>query len=394
MSHPSILVVDDSVTIQKVFELAFESEDLDLTVVGDTASALEAAHERTPQLVITDINMPDGDGFTLCRTLKSEPAFAETPIFLLGSALDDFDEEAARRAGADGKFEKPFRSEEMVARVKEVIARKGPVAKPVPEEEFPEPEETFTDFDDDTFDEIDIPLESLLDSMGGGEVEDEPAPLAEEPLIDEPIDELADEPDDAPVLLDLKPQAVADDEDEEDDLLEAVVEDDLVEDGFAEDGLDDDGVDDDPPAEEHDFTPTTPIDELGDDEGELSEEAIRLLDAIDEAAGLSSEESHNERVGETVTEEIAPNVAAMSQEALSAAVEMAVSRAVEGMISRDVVEKAVGRAVNSLLADMREEMLDVFKKIAADVTLNVAEDLVRQTIEQIKSDATADQPGE
>jgi DNA-binding response OmpR family regulator len=404
MSHPKVLVADDSVTIQKVFELAFESEKIELLIAGDCATAYAVAKESRPRLVIADVNMPDGDGFSLCRRIKTDPALAGTPVFLLTSALDDFDQEAARKAGADGKFEKPFRSEEMVSKVHEMIKSVDAVAVPAPDDEWDQAEAAAAaagedggdDFED--FDDFDIPLESLMENVDLGDESDESV-IIEDAEYDEDDETTEGDEDDSIVIVDEEDGETVDAEGWDitgdvppphagmlDLSRQAAVEDDID-----DDDLSVEVVSDDAPEEIAD-EPVRGGGASMEDDGELSEEARRILANIDaadreiaEAASSLGVDHPEERVRESVERAVGRGEG-MSPDAMKAAVELAVSRAVEGMITQGIIEKAVRESVDRLLADMREEMLDIFKKIAADVTLNVAEDLVRQTIEQIKSE--------
>lgn len=161
MSKPKVLIADDSVTIQKVFELAFEDEGVELFITGDGVDALEIARNENLHLVIADCNMPRLDGFELCHAIKTDSAISHLPVYLLASSLDEFDDKKADDVGADGKFEKPFRSEEMVSNVMAAIAAIKP------------PEPDIEDEENDTFDEVDDSFDTLLDEV------DDTAPDAE-----------------------------------------------------------------------------------------------------------------------------------------------------------------------------------------------------------------------
>ena len=159
MSRPKIVIADDSLTIQKVFELALEDEDVEALIVGDGISAFDLALEMKPRIVIADAHMPGLDGFQLCHALAQDPDTAGCPVYLLASSLDEFDEEKAELVGAAGKFEKPFRSEEIVPKILKAI------------------NDALDNIEEDhTFDDVAEPLDRFMDDTGEtNKVDEEPA---------------------------------------------------------------------------------------------------------------------------------------------------------------------------------------------------------------------------
>jgi CheY-like chemotaxis protein len=128
-----ILLADDSVTIRKVVELTFSDEDFRITAVGDGAQALERARTERPDIVISDVSMPGLNGYELCERIKSDEALRGVPCLLLRGTFESFDEERAGACGAEGVIVKPFEAQEMIRKVKELIAasaQKTPVAAP------------------------------------------------------------------------------------------------------------------------------------------------------------------------------------------------------------------------------------------------------------------------
>jgi len=409
MSKARVLVADDSSTIQKVFELAFEKENIDVVVAGNGSEAFEKVQDLRPDVVIADVNMPDMDGFELCRMIKQSDSVSSAPVYLLSSALDDFDEDLAREVGAAGRFEKPFRSEDMVSQVMNVIGMAPETA------------------DEDTFEDIDVSLESILDEVEAvADVSDDEG-FERAPDFDE--DEIR--PSAPPKVLDLKADAVVDEElEEEDDAAMEVVSgmEELIDEDKDDSlviGPDDDydllrtrRLDEDEPDEDMEATPALEVsafeeeeedlaagggveDESTDDESYLSDEARRMLKEIEEAdAGMETTEQTSVPSGESVEKAVGKAL----EEAVGQ-IELAVKDAflkLEGGPLRDMVSDAVRNAIaekitherlNSIISgairasvsEMTPQILDTFKQVAMDVTLNIAEDLVKQTIEQIKS---------
>jgi CheY-like chemotaxis protein len=132
----TILLADDSLTIQKVVELTFMEEDFDVVSVSDGDHALAKLGELTPALVIADVHMPGASGYEVCSQVKA--AHPGVPVLLLVGTFEVFDEEEAQAAGADAHLKKPFDSQELLQMVEGLV---GAVADTVVEPE-PEPEET------------------------------------------------------------------------------------------------------------------------------------------------------------------------------------------------------------------------------------------------------------
>lgn len=116
----TILLADDSVTIQKVIELTFMDEDYEVVAVGNGDEALEKLDEMTPDFVIADVHMPGADGYDVAKHSKS--LRPEVPVLLLVSTFEPFDEEAAERCGCDAFLKKPFDSQELQRLVEELSA--------------------------------------------------------------------------------------------------------------------------------------------------------------------------------------------------------------------------------------------------------------------------------
>ncbi|HNU08193.1 MAG TPA: response regulator, partial [Pyrinomonadaceae bacterium] len=109
MSH-KLLLADDSVTIQKVVNLTFVDEGIEVIAVGDGDSAMERFVEARPDLVLADVNMPGLSGYEICERIKSDPDSNGIPVILLVGSFEPFDEAEAKRVGADEHLTKPFQS--------------------------------------------------------------------------------------------------------------------------------------------------------------------------------------------------------------------------------------------------------------------------------------------
>jgi len=120
----TILLADDSVTIQKVVELTFMDEDFRVVSVGNGSDAIDQLQEIRPDFVIADVHMPGADGYEVSqRTREALPA---TPVLLLVGTFESFDAERAAQVGASGHLKKPFDSQELLRRVRELLSGPQP----------------------------------------------------------------------------------------------------------------------------------------------------------------------------------------------------------------------------------------------------------------------------
>jgi CheY-like chemotaxis protein len=117
-------LADDSVTIQKVVNLTFADEGVEVTAFGDGDAAVEHLSSFTPDLVMVDVNMPGRNGYEICELIKSDPATSHIPVILLVGSFEPFDEDEAKRVGADDYMTKPFQSiRQLVNKVGELLNR-------------------------------------------------------------------------------------------------------------------------------------------------------------------------------------------------------------------------------------------------------------------------------
>ncbi|HYH87100.1 MAG TPA: response regulator [Pyrinomonadaceae bacterium] len=106
-----LLIADDSPTIQKVINLTFEDEDIEVVAVSDGEQALRILEEQTPpDILLADIWMPGPNGYELCERVKRDARLRHVPVILLVGAFEPFNEAEARRVGADTVLTKPFQS--------------------------------------------------------------------------------------------------------------------------------------------------------------------------------------------------------------------------------------------------------------------------------------------
>ncbi len=122
----TLLLADDSVTIQKVVGITFASEDIELVTVDNGDAALKLAREIKPDLVLADVSMPGLDGSELCAALKADPELCRIPVLLLTGTFERFDKERATRAKVDAYIAKPFEAQALVDQVHQLLERELP----------------------------------------------------------------------------------------------------------------------------------------------------------------------------------------------------------------------------------------------------------------------------
>jgi formate hydrogenlyase transcriptional activator len=129
MSEPgeqaSILVVDDTPSNIGFLLETLSQAGYRVRVAQDGESALEQAQYATPCLVLLDVMMPGIDGFETCRRLRALPALAQTPVIFMTALSDAGDKVRAFTVGASDYVTKPFQQEEVLARVRTQLARRG-----------------------------------------------------------------------------------------------------------------------------------------------------------------------------------------------------------------------------------------------------------------------------
>jgi DNA-binding response OmpR family regulator len=118
-----ILVVDDEQILVDTIAYNLQQAGYQVTTASDGASALEAAHRETPDLVILDIMLPEMDGLEVCRLLRRENNTATVPIMMLTAKGDEIDKVVGLEVGADDYVTKPFGRRELLARVRALLRR-------------------------------------------------------------------------------------------------------------------------------------------------------------------------------------------------------------------------------------------------------------------------------
>ncbi len=119
----SLLVVDDDPFIARLLEIELRAAGYDVRVASDGNAALEIARERSPDLVLADVMMPNMDGFELTRRLRQDPRTATVSVIMLTARGLSADKLEGFAIGADDYIVKPFDTPELLARIRGVLRR-------------------------------------------------------------------------------------------------------------------------------------------------------------------------------------------------------------------------------------------------------------------------------
>ena len=126
-SRPHILVVDDEPQITRVLRTSLNAQGYEIRVANDGETALEIVKDFAPDLVITDLAMPNMNGIELCRRLRKT---SQVPILVLSVRGEERSKIEALDSGADDYVTKPFSTGELLARIRAVLRRSPPNATP------------------------------------------------------------------------------------------------------------------------------------------------------------------------------------------------------------------------------------------------------------------------
>jgi CheY-like chemotaxis protein len=122
---PTVYFIDDSATMREVIKIAFRKENINVITCADAASALAQFGDSAPDAVITDVIMPDKDGYEVCQFIKEHERFGKTPVILMSGVVNRTVAEKAMQVKADELVRKPFQPQDLIARVKSLLNPAG-----------------------------------------------------------------------------------------------------------------------------------------------------------------------------------------------------------------------------------------------------------------------------
>lgn len=118
---PTVYFIDDSATMREVIKIAFRRENINVVACSDAATALAQIEQSAPDVVITDVIMPDKDGYEVCQYIKQHPRLGKTPVILMSGVVNRAVAEKAFAVKADELIRKPFQPQDLITRVKHLL---------------------------------------------------------------------------------------------------------------------------------------------------------------------------------------------------------------------------------------------------------------------------------
>jgi CheY-like chemotaxis protein len=127
----TLLLADDSITVQRVIGLTFAAEDFEIVTVSDGQAAIDRITSQPPDIVLAGSAMPNVNGYDVASFVRGQTALKHLPVLLLTGAFESVDLERLKTSGVTGVLEKPLDPTVVISRVKELLGIKGD-APPAP----------------------------------------------------------------------------------------------------------------------------------------------------------------------------------------------------------------------------------------------------------------------
>ena len=124
-----ILLVEDSVTMQKVVQIAFAKEDYQIVAVSSADEALARLREARPDVMVIDAGLTGKNGYDLTAAARGEAHGKDVPVLLLTSNFNPYDEARGQRSGVSANLVKPFDTQSVIDKVNALV-KGGAVAAP------------------------------------------------------------------------------------------------------------------------------------------------------------------------------------------------------------------------------------------------------------------------
>jgi chemosensory pili system protein ChpA (sensor histidine kinase/response regulator) len=122
VASPLVMIVDDSLTVRKITSRTLTRAGFQVITAKDGIDALELLDDRTPDVILLDIEMPRMDGFEFTKTIKADPATAHIPIIMITSRTAEKHRNRAQELGVDLYLGKPYQEEELLRNLREMLA--------------------------------------------------------------------------------------------------------------------------------------------------------------------------------------------------------------------------------------------------------------------------------
>jgi CheY-like chemotaxis protein len=125
-ANPVVYFIDDSATMREVIKIAFRRENINVVACHDAVSAIDMMGQNAPDVVISDVIMPEKDGYEVCQYIKQHPTLGRTPVILMSGVVNKQVAERAFAVRADELIRKPFQPQDLITRVRHLLNPKSP----------------------------------------------------------------------------------------------------------------------------------------------------------------------------------------------------------------------------------------------------------------------------
>jgi CheY-like chemotaxis protein len=127
---PKILIADDSIAVRKVAERLLTEAGMGVTLAANGSEALAILSKDRPDLIVSDVIMPDKSGYEVCSFVRAQPNLSEIPVLLISGIVNDEVSRQAETCKADGVLKKPFQGTSLKDRVLDLLAKRQPKTTP------------------------------------------------------------------------------------------------------------------------------------------------------------------------------------------------------------------------------------------------------------------------
>jgi len=125
VENTTILYVEDNLDNRLLVRRVLQAEGYQVIEAEDARKAFDVLHDRHPDLILMDINLPEMDGYTLTSLFKTSPVLRDVPIIALTANVMKGDRERTLEAGCDGYIQKPIDVDNLPAQINRYISKKG-----------------------------------------------------------------------------------------------------------------------------------------------------------------------------------------------------------------------------------------------------------------------------
>ncbi len=369
-----LLLAEDSVTMQKVFELALEQTGISVIAVDNGHDAIRLVEEIGPDLVVADVTLPGVDGFGVASAIRETWAGKNIPILILSGTMVPLDEERFKACGAQGVLYKPFECRELLEKV-ESLVRETPDVPEAAHSPEPPPKDEQWDFADVLDEAEGVVPEARAEEPGRtGEAvfPGFPLPAApkDEPLALNEFDVSMEEIEEAPSVPPVPEIPPA--ETEEVPFRAAHIE---------------GSVEEDAPRA---VTNLLPEEEAVEEIEEIQD--IQEFEELSAAAEPAAEPALSENPPPQTPADPAPADEAAALQAAMKEQFSARAEAIFRAVATEAVEKAMWEMMDRLSAEFSEKIRESVEAVAWEVIPATAEALIRDEIARIRSQAGKPSP--